>query len=153
VGTDYDQKEQIFRNFAGSIGPQSEPTLAYHVYSSEPLNITFVWVNPSHSVQAVNNYSVSGGETVRLAVKVYFLIFFNLYYLLVYSIERDNKILYSSFQANFVKPSLKMPLLPGNWTVKILSEEGSLIAHTKFLVIPILLHQSPSEAQGTSREM
>ncbi|KAJ8684173.1 hypothetical protein QAD02_019965 [Eretmocerus hayati] len=48
VNTDYDQKEQTFRNFLGSIGPLSNPVLTYEFDAAIvlPLNLSILWVDP-----------------------------------------------------------------------------------------------------------
>ncbi|XP_014225440.1 xylosyltransferase oxt [Trichogramma pretiosum] len=48
VNTDYDQKEQTFRNYLGAVGPLSAPVLAYELDASValPLNVTVLWVDP-----------------------------------------------------------------------------------------------------------
>lgn len=68
VGGDYDQKEQIFRNFAGALGPFSEPTLAYSVFANESFNVTFVWTDPSKTIQSLVNVTVTDGPTVKLLI-------------------------------------------------------------------------------------
>ncbi|GBP19854.1 Xylosyltransferase oxt [Eumeta japonica] len=56
VSSDYDQKEQTFRNLGNILGPLSEPTLMYHF--SSPLdnilsNLTLVWLDPAGIVADV----------------------------------------------------------------------------------------------------
>lgn len=106
VSTDYDQKEQVFRNLVRSIGPFSEPSLMYHfVPSAEDIstssNLTFLWFDSAGNIADVNDAFVDEGNVI-----------------------------------NFIKPSLKVPLLPGVWTVKMLDGK-SLVAVTKFLVTPL----------------
>lgn len=62
MGAEYDQKEQIFRNIARSIGPFSEPVLTYSIVSGELFNITAVFMDPSNNVQAVLNGSIVEGS-------------------------------------------------------------------------------------------
>lgn len=64
VGSDYEQKEQIFRNFAGALGPFSEPTLTYSVNTDETFNISVAWIDPHNVVRSVTNVSASDGSTV-----------------------------------------------------------------------------------------
>ncbi|ODM98476.1 Xylosyltransferase oxt [Orchesella cincta] len=121
IGTDYDQKEQIFRNFAYSIGPFSEPILIYNIVADEPFNVTAVFIDPSNIVQAVQNSTteVASGTTVSLT--------------------------------NFVKPVLRTPLQPGNWTVKVLSLDGYLLAEVKMLVLPIEFYQARKMTLANSK--
>ncbi|GAB1866064.1 protein xylosyltransferase [Camponotus japonicus] len=57
VGTDYDQKEQKFRNLMGSIGPYSNPVLAYEFDSgiTVPQNISVLWIDPYGHLADVNH--------------------------------------------------------------------------------------------------
>lgn len=90
VSSDFDQKEQIFRNFAQMLGPYSEPTLAYR-FSSSPYssainyNVSYLWIDPTGRLVEVSHVIID--ETSVIA---------------------------------HVKPNLKQPVLPGLWTVKIL---------------------------------
>lgn len=57
VSTDYDQKEQTFRNLMGSIGPYSNPVLAYEFDTSItiPQNISVLWIDPQGRLADVNH--------------------------------------------------------------------------------------------------
>lgn len=44
-------------------------------------------------------------------------------------------------QANFVKPTLKAPILTGNWTVNIQTPNREVITSVKFLVSPTEFYQ------------
>lgn len=106
VSSDYDQKEQIFRNFARYLGPYSEPVLMYHFNSSPyssatSYNFTILWINPSGNLSEVSDISVD--ESVSIG---------------------------------HTKLSLKQPLLPGSWTVKLLYKNDTLV-ETSFLVLPL----------------
>lgn len=56
VSTDYDQKEQTFRNLMGSIGPYSTPVLAYEFDAgiTIPQNISILWIDPHGRLADVN---------------------------------------------------------------------------------------------------
>ncbi|XP_058802558.1 xylosyltransferase oxt isoform X3 [Phymastichus coffea] len=56
VNTDYDQKEQMFRNFLGSIGPLSNPVLSYEFDAGSimPQNMTILWLDPMDRVAEIN---------------------------------------------------------------------------------------------------
>lgn len=56
VNTDYDQKEQTFRNLIGGIGPFSSPVLAFEFEAElvTPQNVTVLWVDPRGSLADVN---------------------------------------------------------------------------------------------------
>lgn len=89
VSSDFDQKEQIFRNFGQMLGPYSEPTLVYR-FSSSPYssaityNVSCLWIDP----------------TGRLA-------------------EVSHVVIDENYVIAQVKPNLKQPVLPGLWTVKM----------------------------------
>lgn len=58
VSSDYDQKEQVLRNFAQILGPYSEPTLVYIFSSnpdSKPVNVTFLWIDPAGRLLETND--------------------------------------------------------------------------------------------------
>lgn len=57
VNTDYDQKEQTFRNLMGSIGPYSSPILAYEFDTgiTVPQNISVLWIDPQGRLADVNH--------------------------------------------------------------------------------------------------
>ncbi|XP_012284899.1 xylosyltransferase oxt [Orussus abietinus] len=57
VNTNYDQKEQTFRNLIGSIGPMSSPVLAYQFDAglATPRNLTVLWVDPRGRLANVNH--------------------------------------------------------------------------------------------------
>ncbi|KAB0796113.1 hypothetical protein PPYR_10174 [Photinus pyralis] len=107
VSTEYDPKEQTFRNFAHIMGPYSEPTLVFEFNSSPELaakstNITFLWIDPVGRLADVHDVSID-----------------------------DN------YALGHIKPALKQPLLPGAWTVKlihkqVLAEMKFLIAPLEF---------------------
>ncbi|KAL0117574.1 hypothetical protein PUN28_010406 [Cardiocondyla obscurior] len=56
VSTDYDQKEQTFRNLIGSMGPYSAPVLAYEFDAgiTMPQNISVLWIDPFGRLADVN---------------------------------------------------------------------------------------------------
>lgn len=106
VSSDYDQKEQILRNFVRILGPYSEPTLVYQFnaspYSSATsYNVSFLWIDPSGNLAQISDTVVD-----------------------------------ETFIINFVKPTLRQPLLPGIWTVK-LQCKTEIIAEVTFLVTPL----------------
>ncbi|XP_017786273.1 PREDICTED: xylosyltransferase oxt isoform X2 [Nicrophorus vespilloides] len=107
VSSEYDQKEQISRNFGKMLGPYSEPTLIYHfssVSSPEPTkvaNISFLWIDPGARLIEISEVSIEDGYTI-----------------------------------GHIKPNLKQPLLPGSWTLKMI-HKSSILAEVKFLVTPL----------------
>ncbi|XP_011862628.1 PREDICTED: xylosyltransferase oxt [Vollenhovia emeryi] len=56
VSTDYDQKEQTFRNLMGSMGPYSTPVLAYEFDASVTIsqNVSVLWIDPHGRLADVN---------------------------------------------------------------------------------------------------
>lgn len=93
VSTDFDQKEQVFRNLARTLGPFSEPSLMYHFVPSldDPLltsNISVLWLDSAGSVADFSDVFIEEGNVI-----------------------------------NFLKPNIKSPLLPGIWTVKIIEDK------------------------------
>lgn len=105
VSTEYDPKEQTFRNFAQIMGPYSEPTLVFEFNSSPEVsakttNVSFLWIDPV-------------GRLVDL-----------------YDTSIDD-----NYAIGHIKPSLKQPLLPGTWTVKLIYKQ--VLAEIKFLITPL----------------
>ncbi|XP_043284681.1 xylosyltransferase oxt [Venturia canescens] len=60
IGTDYDQKEQIFRNLLGGIGPLADPILAYEFDASlvTPRNISVLWIDPVGRLADVSHLQI-----------------------------------------------------------------------------------------------
>lgn len=56
VNTDYDQKEQTFRNLINGLGPFSSPILAYEFEPEvlTPQNVTILWIDPLGVLADVN---------------------------------------------------------------------------------------------------
>jgi len=73
VGTDYDQKEQKFRNLMGSIGPYSNPVLAYEFDSgiTLPQNISVLWIDPYGHLADVNHILL---EEMTLVIIILFIL-------------------------------------------------------------------------------
>lgn len=61
VSSDYDQKEQISRNFLRVLSPFSEPVLVYRFNlqrTSKVYNLTTLWLSPDGSLQDVVDFTV-----------------------------------------------------------------------------------------------
>lgn len=61
ITTDFDQKEQISRNWARSLSPFSEPVLVYKLKSSEGsivYNISCLWIDPTGILLDVSDISI-----------------------------------------------------------------------------------------------
>lgn len=81
VSSNYDQKEQISRNFLRILNPQSEPVLVYKFkskHTTNTYNMTCLWIAPSGTLYDAVDFSVD-----------------------------------ESSLAGHVKPTLKIPVLPG----------------------------------------
>lgn len=61
VGTQYDQKEQLFRNLGQIIGPRSEPCLLHKWGEGEAFTATFIWVDPMSTVAGSFEVKVDAG--------------------------------------------------------------------------------------------
>lgn len=67
VSSDYDQKEQISRNFLRMLSPQSEPVLIYQFrpkYGSSAYNFTTLWISPAGQLHDVVDFSVDEGALI-----------------------------------------------------------------------------------------
>ncbi|XP_055373192.1 xylosyltransferase oxt isoform X2 [Condylostylus longicornis] len=109
VSTDYDQKEQILRNFQKVIGPLSnDPVLVFQFSGNEhaenfSYNLTVLWIDPNGNLADFNEVHVEDSRVDSI---------------------------------NFCKSNLKKPITPGIWTVKLIGRTN-LFAQTRFLVTPI----------------
>nr|CAD7569959.1 unnamed protein product [Timema californicum] len=109
VSSDYDQKEQVSRNNLQSLGPFSEPVLVFQL-SEGPAGASA----PSLNLTVL--WVDPAGQLAEVS-EVH--------------VEDVSTV-------NHVKPSLREPLLPGVWEVKMILN-SSLVARTQFLVIPLQL--------------
>ncbi|KAH8278229.1 hypothetical protein KR044_002927 [Drosophila immigrans] len=111
VATDFDQKEQVARNFAKLLGPHSELLLSYTYQgvvatqedAAHSYNLTLLWLDPLGRLQDFNELHV---EESQLDV------------------------------INHSKTLLKQPITPGIWTAKLIGR-SSIYAQLKFLVSPL----------------
>jgi protein xylosyltransferase len=109
VSTDYDQKEQLGRNYAKILGPNSEPVLIIRVSGSQSengtnYNLNVVFIDPSGQVADMSELTVDDTSTTSV---------------------------------HHVKSSIDPPLAIGMWSVKILNSKKSPIGLCNFLVTPL----------------
>lgn len=74
VSSDYDQKEQISRNFLRLLSPQSEPTLVYQFrprYGSSSYNFTTLWISPAGQLHDVVDFSVDENSLIGFVKPVF----------------------------------------------------------------------------------
>ena len=108
VGTNYDTKEELFRNYPGFFGPHSTGlTLQYMWKDLAGGNVTFLWVDPSGNT--VSALGTNIGPRILSGV---------------YKLETNST-------------SAMSPLLTGVWKLKV-QQDGKNIAVLQFLVIPVL---------------
>ncbi|XP_002007843.3 xylosyltransferase oxt [Drosophila mojavensis] len=110
VSTDFDQKEQVARNFAKLLGPHSDLMLSYTYQgvagsqdTSHSYNLTLIWLDPFDRLQDFNELHVEDSQVDVI---------------------------------NYSKTLLKRPLTPGIWTAKLIGRT-SIYAQLKFLVAPL----------------
>lgn len=108
MSTDFDQKEQISRNFAKILGPHSEPVVVLHLGPSESettvtYNLTVVWINPTGKIADISDLHIEDTNAMTI---------------------------------HFGKTNLKQPLLPGQWVAKIIHRK-SILAQCTFLIVPL----------------
>ncbi|CAJ0966881.1 unnamed protein product [Ranitomeya imitator] len=58
VGTEWDAKERIFRNFGGLIGPMDEPVAVQRWTHGVNVTVTVVWIDPTYIIAASYDISV-----------------------------------------------------------------------------------------------
>lgn len=108
VSTDFDQKEQISRNFAKILGPHSEPVVVLHLGGSESdttvtYNLTVLWINPTGKISDISDLHIEDTNAMTI---------------------------------HFGKTNMKQPLLPGQWVAKIIHRK-SILAQCTFVVVPL----------------
>lgn len=112
ISTEFDQKEQLARNYLKIMGLNSEPTFILHLTAANSdskvilvnnYNLTVLWVNPAGHLSDISEIYVDVLSPLQLVP--------------------------------FSKSSLKPPLLPGMWTAKLVNKHA-LIAQCNFLIIP-----------------
>ncbi|XP_030765815.1 xylosyltransferase oxt [Sitophilus oryzae] len=67
VSSEYDQKEQLSRNFLRILSPYSDPVLIYKFSSlktSKQYNMTCLWIDPTGTLRDVSGYSIEEGSLV-----------------------------------------------------------------------------------------
>lgn len=112
ISTEYDQKEQISRNFQKFLGPYTDLVLTFTFLGSASLspkdtshsyNLTLLWIDPMGRLQDFNEIHIEDSQT-------------------------DN--------INYSKAVLKQPLTPGIWTAKLIGR-SAIYAQTKYLITPL----------------
>lgn len=120
VSTEYDQKEQILRNFAKIMGPNAEPTLLLrlaevnaetNIFTARSYNLTVLWINPAGDLSDISDIHIDASS--------------------------------ASQTISFAKSNLKTPLLAGIWTAKLVNKHA-MIAQCNFLIIPKIHNDSNS---------
>ncbi|XP_038841435.1 xylosyltransferase 1-like [Salvelinus namaycush] len=61
VGSDWDAKERIFRNFGSLLGPTEEPVAMQRWGRGQNVTVTVVWVDPTNVIAATYDILVDGG--------------------------------------------------------------------------------------------
>ena len=64
VGTDYDVKEQIFRNFGKLIGVNSRVSLCHSWSDGKPVEVGFSWIDPAGIVAHYESVKIEKGRQV-----------------------------------------------------------------------------------------
>lgn len=112
VSTEYDQKEQIARNYAKIMSINSEPTFVLYLspltvdsnyVTASTYNLTILWIDPAGHLGDVSEIYIDASSQNSVVA--------------------------------FSKSNLRSPLLPGSWTAKLVDKEN-LIAQCNFVIIP-----------------
>ncbi|XP_023025219.1 xylosyltransferase oxt [Leptinotarsa decemlineata] len=68
VSSDYDQKEQLSRNFMRILSPYSEPVLIYNFFfvnqAQKVYNMTCLWISPSGDLNDVTEYTIDETSSI-----------------------------------------------------------------------------------------
>lgn len=72
VSSDFDQKEQMSRDFIRLISPYTEPVLIHQWASGEPgeqiFTVTFLWLNPYGELGNVTSVTIEGSAIVSIFI-------------------------------------------------------------------------------------
>lgn len=121
VSTDFDQKEQVSRNLAKILGIHSEPLLVLHLSGSA-------------AVAAAG--SISSTTPAPVAIYNVTILWINPSGRLADVTEmRIEEVPAPATGIYFSKSSLKLPLMPGIWTAKIIHRKG-VVGKCDFLIVP-----------------
>lgn len=110
VSSDFDQKEQVARNFVYILGPKSEPTVVMHLRESTESGTqstnktTVLWISPAGLLADVTEIFLeqsTSGESIH-----------------------------------FSKSNLKPPIMPGIWTIKVIYQKG-VVGKCEFMITPL----------------
>uniref|UniRef100_A0A8C9RQ02 Xylosyltransferase 1 n=1 Tax=Scleropages formosus TaxID=113540 RepID=A0A8C9RQ02_SCLFO len=61
IGTDWDAKERMFRNFGGLMGPMDEPIGMQKWGKGPNVTVTVVWIDPTNVIAATYDILIDGG--------------------------------------------------------------------------------------------
>ncbi|KAG8188510.1 hypothetical protein JTE90_008075 [Oedothorax gibbosus] len=64
VGSEYDLKEQVFRNFGRILGPFSDIGLIHKWGAGEQFSATFVWIDPTNTVAGSYEVKIDAGNQI-----------------------------------------------------------------------------------------
>lgn len=126
VSTDFDPKEQIYRNFAKIIGPTSaEPVLVFKlnkikIDNQTNYNVTILWINPTGQLVDVTESNIDDSST--------------------------------EIVTHYAKLDYKHTMTPGEWSVKIIYKEN-IIGVCKFLVTPLEIITKEKITEEKSKEV
>ena len=127
VGTNFDVKEKLFRNFLNAMNENSEPVLVYSFKGTEAKNdqefiMKVSWMDPKGDVAYVTEKSITN----------------------------------SSVDKQIIAPKLSVPLMSGIWTIIVLNEQNKqLFGRLQFLVSPTqnILEDNPVLYNVSSKEL
>ncbi|XP_050723662.1 xylosyltransferase oxt-like [Eriocheir sinensis] len=128
VGTDFDVKEQVFRNFGVPLGPNSDVTVVTR-WSAD----VAVEEQAGEEDSLQHPHLVLADPTMTLVAEEFL------------TLESGEQILPHTF-------TLRKPLLPGAWTVRVIID-GAAVASHAFLVLPQQFIQGRQISVQKAREL
>ena len=66
VGTKFDPKELVFRNYANVLGPQSRVELMYSLVAGQKFTLTIIWVDPGQEVAGYYNVMMTPDKVISV---------------------------------------------------------------------------------------
>ncbi|XP_063876374.1 xylosyltransferase oxt-like isoform X1 [Scylla paramamosain] len=127
VGTDFDVKEQVFRNFGVPLGPNSDVTVMLRWSAGVAVEDQVAEDNVQHPQIVLMD------PTLTIAAEE------------LLTLEPGEQVLSYTF-------TLRKPLLPGSWMIKIIIS-GAVVASHSFLVLPMQFVQGQQISVQKAREL
>lgn len=106
MGSGWDGKESIFRNYGGILGVHDDFGVALYLSQGRLVHLDIKWLNPVKGVAKTQDLKLDPTSTVTMQ-----------------------------------KSELPKPLMPGQWTVQLVTKDGNIVVEETFMVTPVMFHK------------